>query len=122
MATDYGEPASYLTLKEGCDVVSSDGERVGTVQHVLAEEEEDIFDGIVIDTELGAGGLQFVDAPQVAECFERAVQLKLPASEVAGLPKPAPNPAAVEHHGVEDSESALQAKLHRAWDLISGKT
>ena len=119
---DYGEPTSYLTLEEGCDVVSSDGEKVGTVQHVLADEEEDIFDGIVIDCELRPGGLHFVDAPQVSECFERAVQLKLLASEVPGLPKPAPNPAAMEHHGVEDSESGLQAKLHRAWDLISGKT
>jgi hypothetical protein len=119
---DYGEPASYLTLKEGCAVVSSDGQKVGTVQHVLADEEDDIFDGIVIDCELGPGGMHFVDAPQVSECFERAVQLKLPASEVTELPKPAPNPAVMESHGVEDSEGGLQAKLHRAWDLISGNT
>jgi hypothetical protein len=26
----------------------------------------------------------------------------------------------MEHHGTEDSESALQAKLHRAWDRITG--
>lgn len=119
---DYGEPSSYLALKEGCGVVSSDGERVGTVQHVLADEEEDIFDGIVIDTQLGPGGLHFVDAPQVSECFERAVQLSIPASEVPDLPKPAPNPAVMESHGVEDSESSLQRKLHRAWDLVSGNT
>jgi hypothetical protein len=122
MASDYGEPASYLTLKEGCEVVSSDGEKVGTVQHVLADEAEDVFDGIVIDTELGPGGLHFVDAPQVKECFERAVELTLPASEVPELPRPAPNPAVMEDHGVEDTESPLQAKLHRAWDLISGNT
>jgi hypothetical protein len=119
---DYGEPASYLTLKEGTEVVSSDDENVGTVQHVLADEEEDVFDGIVIDTQLGPGGLHFVDAPQVRECFERAVQLAIPASEVPGLPKPTPNPAVMESHGVEDSESPLRAKLHRAWDLISGNT
>jgi hypothetical protein len=119
---DYGEPASYLALKEGCDVVSSDGEKVGTVQHVLADEEEDVFDGVVIDTELGPGGLHFVDAPQVAECRERALVLSLPKAEVAELPKPAPNPAVMESHGVEDTEGALKAKLHRAWDLISGNT
>jgi len=119
---DYGEPASYLTVKEGCDVVSSDGEKVGTVQHVLADEEADVFDGVVIDTQLGPGGLHFVDAPQVKECFERAVVLSVPTDRVSGLPKPTPNPAVMENHGVEDSEGALQAKLHRAWDLISGKT
>jgi hypothetical protein len=119
---DYGEPSSYLALKEGCDVVSSDGEKVGTVQHVLADEDEDVFDGIVIDTQLGPGGLHFVDAPQVSECFERAIQLSIPAADVPGLPKPTPNPAVMENHGVEDSESKLQAKLHRAWDVISGNT
>jgi hypothetical protein len=119
---DYGEPSSYLAVKEGCAVVSSDGEEVGTVQHVLADEEEDVFDGIVIDTQVGPGGLHFVDAPQVTECFERAILLSVPAGEVSQLPKPAPNPAVMENHGVEDSESALQAKLHRAWDLISGNT
>jgi hypothetical protein len=122
MPSDYGEPASYLTLEEGCDVLSSDGEKVGTVQHVLSDDEEDVFDGIVIDTHLGPGGLHFVDAPQVSECFERAVQLTLPASQVTELPKPTANPAVMESHGVEDSESALQAKLHRAWDVISGNT
>jgi hypothetical protein len=119
---DYGEPTSYMAVKEGCDVVSSDGEKVGTVQHVLADEEEDVFDGIVIDTQLGPGGMHFVDAPQVSECFERAVQLRIPASEVPGLPKPTANPAVMESHGIGDSEGSLQAKLHRAWDLISGNT
>jgi hypothetical protein len=119
---DYGEPASYLTLDEDCSVISSDGEEVGKVQHVLADEEEDVFDGIVIDTHLGPGGLHFVDAPQVKECRERAVVLSVPAADIEKLPKPAPNPAVMENHGVEDSESPLQAKLHKAWDMISGNT
>jgi hypothetical protein len=119
---DYGEPTSYLTLEEGTPVVSSDGEEVGTVQHVLADEEEDVFDGVVIDTRLGPGGLHFVDAPQVSQCRERAVVLSIPAEQVPDLPKPSANPAAMEHHGVEDSPSPLQEKLRRAWDLISGNT
>lgn len=119
---DYGEPTSYLALAEGTAVISSDGDEVGTVQHVLADEDEDVFDGIVIDTRLGPGGLHFVDAPQVSECRERGVVLSIPATEVGNLPKPTPNPAVMESHGVEDSESPLQRKLHRAWDLISGNT
>lgn len=122
MASDYGEPASYLTLKKGDEVVSSDGEKVGTVRHVLADEEDDIFEGIVIDTHLGPGGTHFVDAPQVKECFEGAVELKIPAREVPELPKPTPAPAAMEDHADQPPDSGLQAKLHRAWDLISGKT
>jgi hypothetical protein len=48
--------------------------------------------------------------------------LSVPAADIEKLPKPAPNPAVMENHGVEDSESPLQAKLHKAWDMISGNT
>jgi hypothetical protein len=102
---DYGEPSSYLALKEGCDVVSSDGEKVGTVQHVLADEEEDVFDGIVIDTQLGPGGLHFVDAPQVSECFERAIQLSIPAAEVRDYPS---------RHRIPRSWRTTESRIPRA--------
>jgi hypothetical protein len=116
-----GEPASYLTLEEGTDVLSSDGQRIGVVEHVLRAEEEDIFDGIVVDTRLGPGGLRFVDAPEVAEIREDAVVLTLAAADAERLPEPQANPAVMESHGVEDSESPLQHKLHRAWEIVSGR-
>jgi hypothetical protein len=115
------EPASYLTLDKGADVISSDGERVGTVEHVLRDERDDIFDGIVIDVRLGPGGLHFVDAPQVGAITQGSVTINLPAAEVERLPKPSPNPAVMESHGVEDSESPLEHKLRRAWEIISGR-
>jgi hypothetical protein len=117
---DYGDPISYLVLQPGTDVVSSDGQRIGKVEHVLAVEEEDIFDGLVIDTETGPGGLHFVDAEQVDRMYEKSVILKLTADEAKSLPKPTPSPGVLESHGVEDSESPLQEKLHRAWDRITG--
>lgn len=117
---DYGNPTSYLALQPGADVISSDGDRVGKVEHVLADADSDIFDGMVIDIETGPGGLHFVDSEQVGELYERAAVLKVPTDEVPRLPKPAPAPGVMEHHGVEDSESSLQAKLHRAWDRITG--
>jgi hypothetical protein len=119
-AMDLGEPVSYLVVEPGADVYSADGERVGTVQHVLADEENDIFDGIVIETDRGPGGLRFADAPEVAELREKGIVLTLTAAEVGNLPKPEANPAVMEHHGDEDAESPLQAKLRRAWDRISG--
>ena len=119
-AVEYGEPMSYVVLGEGTDVVSSDGNVVGKVQHVLADADEDVFDGIVIDTRLGPGGSHFVDADQVAEIYERAVVLEVPSAEIEHLPRPTPAPAVMESHGDEDSEGRLQSKLHRAWDLLSG--
>src|SRR3954453_8693472 len=118
---DRGEPISYLALESGTEVYSSDGERLGVVEHVLSDEEDDIFDGIVIDTKPGPGGIRFVDAPEVAEIRERGVTLALSAADAQRLPKPEPNPAVMESHGVEDTETPLAHKLHRAWEIVSGK-
>lgn len=119
---ERGEPIAYTALQPGADVISSDGKDVGAVEHVLSDEEEDVFDGIVVDVTLGPGGHRFVDAPQVSECREGAVVITVPAAEVERLPEPTANPAVMESHGVEDTEGKLQEKLHRAWDLISGNT
>jgi PRC-barrel domain len=118
---DHGAPTSYLAFDAGADVVTSDGDVVGKVAHVLADPEEDIFDGLVIDVRSGPGGLRFVDADQVEELYENAAVLRISSEEVDGLPKPTPAPAAMESHGVEDTQSPMQSKLQRAWDLISGK-
>ena len=74
---DLGAPASYLTLAEGMPVYSSDGEELGKVEHVLADPDLDVFDGIVLDTSVLPGGRRFVDATQVAESYERGVVLTL---------------------------------------------
>ena len=118
---DHGQPRSYLEVDEGVDVITSDGQRVGALEHVLSDDSADIFDGIVVDTSAGPGGHRFVDAPDVAEFFERAVVLKLSAAEAEHLPEPSDNPAVMQHGGEEDSESGLSQKLRRAWDLISGR-
>ena len=118
-----GDPISWKVLEPGGDVICSGGERVGTVQHVLGDQESDIFDGLVIDTHAGPGGLRFVDAPEVAEIREGAVQLAITADAVGNLPEPSANPAALESHGAEDAPPGeLHRKLIRAWDLISGRS
>jgi uncharacterized protein YrrD len=116
----YGEPTSFMEATTGVDVISADGERVGTLAHVLADEQTSIFDGVVIDVRSGPGGHRFVDAPQVREFYERAVVIEVPAADVAQLPEPSANPAVLEHGGEEDSESGLSRKLRRAWDLLTG--
>jgi uncharacterized protein YrrD len=117
---DLGEPSSYLTLKPGAAVYSSDGERLGAVEHVLAEPELDVFDGIVLDTSVLPGGHRFADAPHVQEVFDRGVVLKLTAAEAEDLPEPTANPGALEADADDAPPSGLSSKLQRAWDLISG--
>jgi hypothetical protein len=121
VVADHGEPRSYLDIDEGVDVITSDGQVVGKLEHVLVDDRSDIFDGIVLDTSAGPGGHRFVDAPDIAEFRERAVLLKLSGAEAEQLHEPSENPAVMQHGGEEDSESGLAQKLRRAWDLLSGR-
>lgn len=84
---DLGAPLSYLVLERGVAVYSSDGERLGKVVRVLSAPEANMFDGIIIDTKVGPGGLRFVDAPEVDQIHERGVILKIAAAEAESLPK-----------------------------------
>jgi uncharacterized protein YrrD len=117
---DLGAPGSYLTLKSGVPVYSSDGKRLGEVEHVLAEPEEDIFDGIVFDASPLPGGHRFVDAPEVDEIHERGVVLAIDAAAAEALREPGPNPAAMEAGPDDVTDSELERKLRWAWDRISG--
>jgi uncharacterized protein YrrD len=122
---DLGEPSSYLSLSKGADCYSCDGEKVGEVEHILAAPEQDIFDGLVLDTSVLPGGHRFVDSEQVEEIFERGVLLKIDRQEAERLPEPSANPATLEvspDDVSEDDEGTLKRKLRRAWQLISGDT
>jgi hypothetical protein len=116
-----GEPISYMALEEGTEVRSADGKKVGEVAHVLADLEEDIFDGIVIDASWLPGGHVFADAAQVGEIRTGAVTLKLDAEGCRSLPRPAANPAVMEAGPDDAIDGGLSDKLRRAWDRISGK-
>ena len=115
---DLGRPVSYLALEEGAAVLASDGDEVGHVAHVLADEEQDIFDGIVIAH--GLGRHTFADAEQVAAIHERGVTLTMSAAEADALPEPSENPAVVHDDPADPDGSPLADKLRCAWDLLSG--
>lgn len=81
---DLGPPSSYLELGKGTQCYSHDGEGIGQVAEVRAAPDEDIFDGIIVNTERGR---RFVEAEHVQEIFERGVLLKIDRSAVEDLPE-----------------------------------
>ena len=83
MTDDDGVAISYKVLARGTPVHSSDGVELGTVDRVLDNAREQIFDGIVVRT---AGADVFVDAPEVGRITESRVTLTIDAGEAAGLP------------------------------------
>ncbi len=83
---DEGLPIAYRVLERGVPVLSSDGDEVGTVDHVVAASNQDIFHGVVLASKrLGA---RFVPAEDVASLHERGVDLRISSAEVAELPAP----------------------------------
>jgi hypothetical protein len=111
---DDGHAIGYKVLRRGTAVRSSDGIEVGRVRRVLDNTREHIFDGIVMDT---PGGQRFVDAPEVARIFERAVILTITAEEAAQLSE---QPSAVVDR-MRNARSVRRAKrlgrsLRDRWD------
>ena len=107
-------------LPKGTAVVSSDARTIGTVVHVLAAEDKDVFDGIVIDEQFGPGGHRFVDADEIAEIHQDGVLLKLTREQSEHLPTPSANPAVMRDDPTGGASSQLADKLRRAWHYISG--
>jgi hypothetical protein len=117
---NLGEPSSYLAVKKGAPVFSSDGKQLGRVVRVLSAPNLDMFDGIVFDTTAGPGGHRFVDAPEVGEIYEEGVVLKIDAEQAASLPPPGANPGSLSVNPA-DLAGGKVSFLRRAWDSISGK-
>ncbi len=117
---DLGPRSSYLSLKPGLPVYSADGERLGTVEHVLAEPKIDIFDGVVIDRSILPGGHRFVDAEHVENVFERGLLLTISSSAAAELPIPSAESGSLVE-SASRVEVELERKLRNAWERISGR-
>lgn len=121
MNANYGQPISYEALERGTSVYSSDGNEVGTVYHVLADEHTDTFDGVVIAQQHHRHAHRFADADDIDRIYERALVLKLDRDAAQRLPEPTANPAVMRDDPAESRSEALADKLRRAWDYISGR-
>jgi hypothetical protein len=117
---DLGNPVSYLVLAHGTRVVSSDGREVGKVEHVLADADSDVFDGVIVDMRPGPGGHRFADASQVEAIYERGVVLAMTLEAAKRLPEPARNPVTLDAGPDDTVPDDLKDKLRRAWDYLSG--
>jgi hypothetical protein len=100
---DLGAPISYLVLADGTPVYDRSGDLVGRVEHVLKDDREDIFHGLILKT---ANGYRYAASAQVDGIFEHGVIVAEPA---AALPEPSADPVA---------DVTLRDQLKRAWDWI----
>jgi uncharacterized protein YrrD len=102
---DLGAPVAYLVLKDGTPVYDRSGDRVGEVEHVLDDEQADLFHGLIVST---AGGHRFARADQVDGLYERGVIVSVPAGQLA---EPSADPVA--QYSEEQNTT-----LKRAWEWL----
>jgi hypothetical protein len=96
---DEGLPIGYQVLDKDVPVYASGGEQVGTVDHVVAAPELDIFHGIVMRV---GKDRRFVPAERVAALHEHGVDLSIDVTEAAALPEP--HGAAPVYHDSDPGE------------------
>jgi uncharacterized protein YrrD len=96
---DLGAPIAYLVVKDGIPVYDRSGDRVGEVEHVLADEQEDVFHGLIVKSHHGH---RFAAADQVDGLYERGVIVAVPAERL-----PTARRTDEEKH-----------RLRRAWDWL----
>jgi sporulation protein YlmC with PRC-barrel domain len=46
----FGPPVAYTAVTKGTPVYDRDGERIGVVEHVVADEPVDVFHGLIVHT------------------------------------------------------------------------
>lgn len=99
-------------MKDGTPVYDRDWNRVGVVEHVTAVG--GIFEGVIIDTYPLPGRHLFADPAQVAEIRERGILLSVDKAQLHG---PGRESRRRRRGG---RESAVEARLRRAFDWITG--
>ena len=100
---------SYEAVPTGVPVLTSSGQEIGTLEHVLQIPAEDLFDGLVVATK---DGLRFVDADQVQVITATYVRSTLDEAAAAHLPEPDGEP--VYHvDALQDTGPSLGDRLGR---------
>lgn len=78
------DPVSWFMIERGWKVADAAGESVGTVDEVVGDSTNDIFNGLAISTSM-LGSPKYVPAEQVGTIVEGEVALTLSKDEVLRL-------------------------------------
>ena len=110
------DPVSWFLIEAGWTVVDSTGKEVGSVDEVVGDSSDDIFNGLSISTSV-LGKPRYVPSEQVAEITDGRVRLTLSKDEVDRLreyQEPATTAEILpEEAGViRRAESAVEAPIH----------
>src|SRR5438132_4996394 len=81
---DGAQPVSYEAVPVGVPLLTLKGKRFGTLVKVLEIPSEDLFDGVIVDTDAGR---RFVDRDQISEITTEYITCALDEVAAADLPE-----------------------------------
>lgn len=102
---DLGAPQSFLVVADGTAVYDRAGDKIGTVEHVLSDDQNEIFHGVLLKT---GHGHRYAPAAQIDGLYEHGVIVAVPAEQ---LPEPSEETLA-------ESGDSFGDGLRRAWNWL----
>jgi hypothetical protein len=111
-----GDPVSWFVIEAGWKVVDAEGEEVGSVDEVVGDSGDDIFNGLSVSTGLLSRPV-YVPSEQVGQITQGHVQLRLTRDQVRHLDEyeEPPTSAEIEPEGAgafRRAEAAVEAPIH----------
>ena len=111
------DPVSWFVVEPGWKVLDAAGEEIGSVDEVVGDSSDDIFNGLSISTSL-LGRPRYVPSEQVASITEGHVQLRISKDQVERLGEYEEPPTSAEilpdeAGAVRRTEAAVAAPIHR---------
>jgi len=111
-----GDPVSWFVIEPGWKVVDAQGQDVGSVDEVVGDSNDDIFNGLSISTSL-LGRPRYVPSEQVGTITQGRVQLKLTKDQIGHLGEFEEPPTTAEilpdgAGAVRRAEAAVEAPIH----------
>jgi hypothetical protein len=78
------DPVSWLQIEQGWNIVTSDGVTVGTVAQVEGDKQDDIFDGLAVESRQPTQ-IRYVPGEQVGAIYPGEVTLKIASTDIGTL-------------------------------------
>ncbi len=111
-----GDPVSWFVIEPGWKVVDAEDQEVGSVDEVVGDSSDDIFNGLSISTSL-LGRPHYLPSEQVGAITQGRVQLKLTKDQIGRLAEFEEPPTSAEilpdqAGAVRRAEAAVEAPIH----------